>query len=279
MKRLTLVPIGGLANRLRAIAASYEYCEQNGYDLKIIWICNRELNCRWGELFEPLPSHIEVKNVSWYYSLKYGLPRLKNLYIPSLFHRFCFDRVLYQINTEDLLDDNILKDDAASVLSDSVWVCTCYEYRSVSPDTYKKLFTPVSGVSDLVAGYVCQFNENTFGLHVRRSDNIQSINASPLRLFEEKMDAILGKYSDARFFVATDSEEVKEHLKDKYGKHRIIAAATEADRESKHGMVAAAAELFALTETKYFYGSYYSSFSDMVLCLNSSNGEILSEKV
>lgn len=56
-------------------------------------------------------------------------------------------------------------------------------------------------------------------------------------------------------------------------------ANSKADRQSVHGMVDAVAELFALTKTKYFYGSFYSSFSDIIIYLRNLNGEILKTSI
>ena len=66
---------------------------------------------------------------------------------------------------------------------------------------------------------------------------------------------------EANFFLATDSSEVKQHLKEKFGKKIITQNGKDADRQSKHGMEEAVVDLFALASTQQIYGSSSSSFA------------------
>ena len=36
-EKLTLVPVGGLANRMFSVASAYNICRNDGIDLRIIW--------------------------------------------------------------------------------------------------------------------------------------------------------------------------------------------------------------------------------------------------
>lgn len=47
---MTLIPIGGLCNRLRAILSVAE----NGESVKVLWHANRECAAKWEELFAPM---------------------------------------------------------------------------------------------------------------------------------------------------------------------------------------------------------------------------------
>ena len=47
-------PVGGLANRLRAIDSIFPWVEQYGMDLTLLWLNNFQLNAPWESLFEPL---------------------------------------------------------------------------------------------------------------------------------------------------------------------------------------------------------------------------------
>lgn len=48
---ITLVPIGGLGNRMRAIASGIALSEATQQKLCIVWIKDKGLNCRFDELF------------------------------------------------------------------------------------------------------------------------------------------------------------------------------------------------------------------------------------
>lgn len=50
-KEVCLVPVGGLANRMRAIVSVLNACQKAGVKLKIVWFRNRELNAPFFSLF------------------------------------------------------------------------------------------------------------------------------------------------------------------------------------------------------------------------------------
>lgn len=53
MKELTIVPYGGLANRMRAMNSAIEYAKTLNCPLQVVWFCNKELNALFDELFTP----------------------------------------------------------------------------------------------------------------------------------------------------------------------------------------------------------------------------------
>lgn len=52
MNKLTIVPSGGLFNRLWVILSAAEYCRINSRKLEIIWLKNKECFIHFYELFE-----------------------------------------------------------------------------------------------------------------------------------------------------------------------------------------------------------------------------------
>ena len=53
-KKLTLIPVGGLANRMRTINSVIEFCNGDNRDLSIIWFLDHGLNCSFYDLFQPI---------------------------------------------------------------------------------------------------------------------------------------------------------------------------------------------------------------------------------
>ena len=66
--------------------------------------------------------------------------------------------------------------------------------------------------------------------------------------------------------MATDSENVKEDFKNKYG-NRIFFSTSEADRNSVSGIMDAVAQMYVLSMTNKIYGSYGSSYSEVAAAL------------
>lgn len=107
-----------------------------------------------------------------------------------------------------------------------------------------------------------KFNKNTIGIHIRRTDNIDSILNSPTELFKFYMDKELENNPDVNFFLSTDDLIVENELKFHYP-HKILTREKELSRNKEKGITDAAIDLFCLAKTVKIYGSYWSSFSDI----------------
>ena len=66
-KKLTLVPIGGLANRLYAITSAIAFCEDHDIDLKVVWFKDWGMGADFHALFELAGNHphVEIVDVTW----------------------------------------------------------------------------------------------------------------------------------------------------------------------------------------------------------------------
>lgn len=49
--RIILYPIGGLANRMRAVDSAYNLSIDNGSKLTVFWIKDKGLNCKYSSIF------------------------------------------------------------------------------------------------------------------------------------------------------------------------------------------------------------------------------------
>lgn len=259
---LTLVPLGGLANRLRAIVSGVALARQTQRRLQIVWYKDSGLNCRFDQLFRPLvQANIRLKEATVTDRLLYDRPRCRNAYLPAIFQRMLFDGCLH--------------DPARALLPDSrfdfvqwvgqhprAYVATCYPFFSADPTLYEQLFVPNSTVESLIRTFTERFSAHTVGVHIRRTDNVMSIARSPLSLFIQEMEKEVEARPDTLFFVASDSEQDKRALKERFGT-RILTSSQPADRNSLQGMQEGAADFFTLSRTDKIIGSCYSSFSEI----------------
>lgn len=95
-----LVPVGGLANRMRAIDSAVALSRQCGSELHIVWFKDPGLNCRFDQLFAPIDRPgVTVTEASRLDLLRYDRPRRKNFFIPRLFQQPAFDRRMYEMDT------------------------------------------------------------------------------------------------------------------------------------------------------------------------------------
>ena len=256
---ITLVPVGGLANRMRAIVSGIALSDESGQALKIVWLQDKGLNCRFDELFCPLcHPNVQLEEETVWNKMAFDYPRKSNLYFPSLIQRIYFNGRMYEKNS-------VLGacDYAAWIQKHSrSYIATFSPFFPADSDLWRGLFQPVPALNERIEKNCSHFSPHTVGVHIRRSDNVRSIQESPIDLFIELMDKEVSQQADTSFFVCSDSEKTKEALKAYFG-DRIISSEETGERDSKDGMFGAVVDLYSLSKCSKIIGSYYSSFSEI----------------
>lgn len=273
---ITLVPLGGLANRMRAIVSGYTLALDTGMPLHVVWLRNHDLNCSFNTLFRPLGHNIALTECSkadaW---AKYNVPLKRNFFLSAFYQKRHFAPRLYDVELCRLKDDGEALQRRVS--GHNCLIESGLSFYKTDKEWFRTLFVPTDEIAALVAQRCTAFTARTVGLHIRRTDNRVSIAESPLALFTQKIDDELSQHPDTLFYLATDSEEVKAELRSRYGA-RIFTSPVRADRHSTAGMKEAVVELYTLARTQHFYGSYYSSFSDLAALLTNRPADILRVK-
>lgn len=259
---LTLSPIGGLANRMRAILSADALCKRIGSRLRIVWVREKGLNASFSDLFESLPI-ADVEEPSSLQSFLYAVPRKKNLYVPCLLQRWKYDVCLFDrqlahhISSPEMLAEMLRGKD--------VFISSGLGFFPSDDLLLKSYFTPRRSILDEVEQRCASMGKEFVGVHVRRTDNVLSIQESPVEAFVERMKC----FPHAVFYLATDSEEVKVAMKEQFP-HRVFTSPFQADRTSPESMREAVVEMYTLVRSSHFLGSYYSSFSDVIIVMNGN---------
>ena len=267
---LEVKAMGGLANRMRAIASAYALASDCGMGLKVIWYPLPELNASFANLFktDDLPFELLHCNGAEFW-LKYSEPRRKNLFLSKIYQAFHYDLYLTDCdgstikcrNNKEALVDAVKLAKHPIISSGLVF----YEHQD---GLYSKLFVPNDFVQSQIDEITKRFDENTVGVHIRRTDNKQSIMHSPLELFVEKMKRLIDENQNTTFYVASDDAETKRKLQSIFG-DRIFVADVKVDRNDRNAIIQAVAEMYALSKTRMIIGSYYSSFSEIAAKIGS----------
>ena len=126
------------------------------------------------------------------------------------------------------------------------------------------------------ASELAKVDAYTIGVHIRRTDNIWSVEHSPLELFVAKMNTELERDPQVNFYLCSDDENVKAHFRSEEWADRVKMPNGLIDRGSKEGIVQAACEMFALASTRKIYGSYWSSFGEVAARMGNIDIEICS---
>lgn len=255
--KLTLVAIGGLANRMRAILSGIKLAQDTGNEMEIVWGMNSECRCHPSILFD-LEKFENIRFIIpdiFRFNLKYEIPRKKNLYISSLFRKIRYSASYNFV--ECSLEPEAIAD---SLRDGDVIISSGLEFFDFPQDFYNRYFHPTDQIKKIVAAKVPDFTRMV-GVHIRRTDNELSIKHSPLEKFENAMSEILEQEPTTRFYLATDDSEVRERLTRVFGS-RILQSGLPADRNSAEGIIEAWSELLVLSRCNSILGSYWSSFSE-----------------
>jgi len=116
------------------------------------------------------------------------------------------------------------------------------------------------------------FNDNTFGIHIRKGDAVDENNPDKKYYLESHndkhfintMDKLIEGQSDAKFFLATDGKETFNKFKKIYG-DRIIEPPEKnyydsTYNKSKGGQIDALIDMFCLSKTSVIIGTSWSTF-------------------
>lgn len=267
--KITLVPQGGLGNRMRTIVSGIMLAEAVDAELEIVWFRDWGLGCRYDALLQPIDlPFVRVREATALDLLLRDHPRRRNLWIPLLAERLCYDVCIRNAEFHTPASEYI-----ARCRGKRVWLSSCGSFMSKTPDKERfRLFRPQQNVQQLINQTARLFgNHRVVGVHLRRTDSVKSIEESPTTLFIERMKA---EPADTLFFVATDSEEDKHLLRESFGK-RVVTSGHQADRASLEGMRDAAADMFLLAGTEHILGSFYSSFSEIASYIGGNTLEIV----
>lgn len=268
---LLFVPSGGLANRMRAVASAYELCKKVDSTLQVVWFQDWALHAPFRSIFEETPL-VAIREATMLDHILYDRARKKNLFVPALPQRILFQR---HIKEQDVTPLKKLSFDFEQWARGKRCYMSCYQVFGSFPDElYSRLFRPVKEVMDVVNGYRSQFGSHTIGLHIRRTDNAESIAKSPTSLFINKVREEIDQHADAKVFLATDSAEVKQEFIAAFGSH-IITPKEDACRDSISGIRGGVVDLWTLASTQKIYGSAGSSFSPMAASIGGVPLEIM----
>ena len=111
-------------------------------------------------------------------------------------------------------------------------------------------------------------SEHLIGVHIRRGDNLKSIQGSPIDAFIKRMGEL-----DGFFVIATDDEKTKNILQ-MYFKD-ITFPSTIRKRNTEEGMIDGVVDFFCLARCPKILGSAFSSFSEIASLYGGSRLEIV----
>lgn len=260
---ITLIPYGGLENRMRAIEALIAlFKDTEEIQSSVIWFKHGGLNCSFDRLFQPLViPRLTLRDATLTDYILNDRPRKKNFFIPYLFQKVRFNSCLH----EDEVTQRTYKsfDFQQWALSNKrSYLSACVQFYPSNPQNRFVSFSPIPELQTQIDERCKDFpNYYTVGIHIRRTDNIISVKKSPTELFIQRMNDEIAQHDNVRFYLASDSIEEKKKLINTFG-DRIITHWKSTSRSTPGGIQDALVELYTLSSTQKIIGSHYSSYSE-----------------
>jgi hypothetical protein len=255
MKHLILIGDGGLCNQLRAMASAKRLCALYNARCTFLW--------QWGrleELFEPDPNvHIITE-----------LPKDPENYT-------YYNTFIQSQNGSELTQEFDFRHQSNVIIE----ACQIFNDRSEAKITLKDLINFLPKPSPSVLATVADFSKKHFdgkrvvGVHIRRTDNLNSIQMSPDHLFISKIQKLI--HAGYKIFLATDNQQTLSEYLHKFPKD-IITYEKQGSlnvrwpkqqfnfEETREDLV----DLLLLSSCEYVVGCHWSSYSRTAMALNGS---------
>lgn len=256
---LCIVGIGGLCNRIRTMAGAIKLAREWNSPLFFIWLTMPDMNAPFSSLFSDFPYKVyDVKG-------RRSLCRLLSM-VRKAWHGIVIDdSVVYQFfkgpdrgqyYLDGIKGSNIL-----------LWTC-----ENITDSKEFSMFKPSTDVINLLDKRI---DQNTIGVHIRRTDCANSIKFSPTALFIDKINEEIQKNPNANFYLATDDHNEEMIIKKTFGEKIITYQKRSLDRNNPNGIIDAMVDLINLSHCQYILGSYYSSFSEIAAYIGKIEKKIL----
>lgn len=252
--QVTLVPTAGLCNRINAILSAVAVHKIYHTPIRIFWEKTADCYAEYDELFDPI--QIDGLTVASLRKFMLKPGGKKYLYLPELLRKFTFD-VSYDGNDTQDCDFSELSQGHNNIYVHS-YNRFCRQEETEEP--ISNYFKPIREIARRIETVTKEFPENTIGIHIRQTDNLASIRNNPIEKFTNYMDAEIKKDPACKFYLATDSPEIKERLIQSYA-DRILFSDNDLARSTTKGMQDAVTELYCLGNTRKIIGCTNSSYS------------------
>lgn len=246
---------------MRAMDSAMALAKVSGVPLRVYWARDQGLNCRFDQLFQPIA---DIELIESPAPITLQTARKKNLFWPDLVRKLSGVRYIDQSEVGALIEQGF---DFEQPTHEGDLFISSFS-RFFPNECMYEAFQPIPELVTAIEEETQAFDPATIGVHIRRTDNIESIAKSPLQAFMDAMEKAVKENGGTTFYLATDSDDTKRELTDHFGQ-RIITGWHKADRNSVAGIQRALVELFALSRTSRLFGSYYSSFSHTAAHLGS----------
>lgn len=275
--KITLVPTGGLGERLRAVASTIALARKHCRPLEIIWFETDDFMAPSNRLFTLDPQmrreDITIREAKWTDWISNRYPDKGNVWLSAPYMMVSFDSVL----TNDKIKE--LQAHAPEQLElifrrrhHRLFIETSMELTR-SRDMYSPLLPNIE-VINVRNSRLSSWHNNIVGIHIDRDSSV-SMQDSPIELFIKRMHEMVVADPGTSFFVTTTSHNERERLQTLYSS-RIISPSSMSDGTSVDGLIEIYGDLLALSQTTKILTTPNSAYSAVASTMGHIRSEALS---
>lgn len=276
-ERLTLVPIGGLTDRLKVIASAITIALKAEREMEIIWFSDESLYCPSYRLFTLAPALTEagitIREATakdWFLNDR---PCTGNGFLSYPFILFRYDRCISPGEIEHVsrtaperLQDYFRGRERILLTS------------STSFGDHTQMFKDLEATVEVKNAFrsnLSGWTHNVVGVHLDASQRQDGHTHSPIELFIKRMQGMIEDDPGVAFFIASDMLEERERLSVIFS-GRILMPHTLSSMDTPKGCINAFGELLALAQTKHILSTKGGSFAQVASLIGDVPLETLS---
>jgi hypothetical protein len=237
MRKIILRVQGGFANRLRAIVSAVLWAQDIDATLEIFWPVEvGHMPCKLDDLIDS-----------------------RSIDLLTYVHNGYLSRAHQILNADDM----------RTVMSMGEEI-RIESYSEFHPDLIARSVRGLEALRKIrvmkyledIAETFSLVREKPVGIHIRRTDHVKCIKASPLEAFMECVKGVLEERCDTKFYLATDEIAVKNMFISRWG-DAVVSPITSLGRRSVEQQQNGIIEWLLLQKCSKIYASAGSSFSEM----------------
>lgn len=252
-KGITLLPLGGIACRIRTISSMIHIAREYNRPLEILWRTDDYMPVSTDRLFTLKPGlisdNVTMRPMGWTDALLNTPPMPCNFFLSFPFVALGYDKVLgpkrveYMIAHERAELDDLFRDTEKSIL------IATGDGLGRFLGMYDILEATVE-VNNVLLSSMASWKRRMVGVHINRRINPQTTySESPIELFIRRMQEMIEADNEISFFIATTSKDERERLATIFHE-RVFVPHSVADPHTVKGVIQSFGELLALSHTE-----------------------------
>lgn len=274
-------PIEGLANRMRVLNSCMILAKMNNKNkIYVIWLKSPEINLHFNEIFIELKNIVFIEKSFLFNLFNKKLNRKKDGYL-KFYSNKCIKYLFffYKYYDNKSVYINRFNKNLWSSNHSNVIMQTCFDFFSLEDGNQYYLFKLQPHLQIKVNDLIKKLTYKSYGLHIRRTDNVKSLEHSPIKYFIDLINYNVSIEKNILFYLSSDDKYVYSYLLDFFPNNILFQNRSSFDRNSKEGILEAAIDMYVLSNLPIIYGSYWSSFSEVSSWIKSSQLIIVKEEL